>query len=68
MSQSEREKILSSLRGQTCRIPNLYGMFEGWPHDKNPHYDTLLPLFEYIADQSVFQSHSPITRETQRSR
>jgi len=39
--QAERTRLLSALRGQTIRIPDLAVLFNGWPTKTNPELDRL---------------------------
>lgn len=39
--QTQREKLLASLRGQTVRIPHLAPLFKHWPTKTNPEVDRM---------------------------
>jgi hypothetical protein len=39
--QTQRERLLASLRGQTVRIPDLTPLFELWPTKTNPEMDRM---------------------------
>jgi len=39
--QTERTRLLTALRGQTIRIPDLAVLFNGWPTKTNPKLDRL---------------------------
>jgi hypothetical protein len=40
-----RDEILSSLKGTTVTIPNLYSIFTGWKDAEiNPCYEGLVPV------------------------
>lgn len=38
---STREELLSVLRGQSLRVPDLALMHAGWPKDMNPHVEAI---------------------------
>ncbi|KAF4456146.1 Epi-isozizaene synthase [Fusarium austroafricanum] len=49
-----RDELLSILRGQTVRVPDLAPMFAGWPYDKSPHLDTVdVKIFMMIQTHAV---------------
>lgn len=39
--QAQREKLLTSLRGQTIRIPDLAPLFQHWPSNTSPHIERM---------------------------
>ena len=53
MSLTEREQILKHLQGQTVRIPDLYGLFDGWPRKINPHREEVTEVV-----RTVLETHS----------
>jgi hypothetical protein len=39
--QQQRNRLLSSLRGQTIRVPDLTPLFKRWPTKTNPELDRM---------------------------
>ncbi|KAK1541811.1 hypothetical protein CPAR01_05198 [Colletotrichum paranaense] len=58
------QAIVKSLKGKTLHVPNLYGIFKGWPVKKtNPHYKRIIPIVEEAFDRLI---KSPLLREKYR--
>jgi hypothetical protein len=36
-----RDELLSALRGQSLRVPDLAPLLAGWPNDVSPHLDII---------------------------
>ncbi|KAF2824416.1 hypothetical protein CC86DRAFT_408494 [Ophiobolus disseminans] len=53
--QAERNALLSSLRGQTIRIPDLVPLFKHWPTKTNSGLDRILHELQ-ITDVGIFSS------------
>ena len=53
MATPTRDELLSSLHGQTVRIPNLHDLYTGWPSVVNPEKDAVNSVVH-----SVLETHS----------
>lgn len=53
-SRLNQAAIVSALRGQTLRIPNLFNIFRSWPHPKgrvNRHHELVKPIVDQAVDR-----------------
>lgn len=50
MAEARREEILSALRGQTVRIPDLTALYAHWPHHVNPEQQSVTSVVEYVLE------------------
>ncbi|KAL0766262.1 hypothetical protein CaCOL14_011460 [Colletotrichum acutatum] len=56
--------IVETLKGKTLHVPNLYGIFKGWPVKKtNLHYKRIIPIVEEAFDRLI---KPPLLREKYR--
>jgi hypothetical protein len=51
MSTSERDNILTQLRGQKVRIPDLHPIFSAWPEDVNKHVLNIVPAINKVIER-----------------
>lgn len=58
---STREELLSVLRGQSLRVPDLTRMHAGWPKDTNPHVEAIdVKILQLIETSENSSREKPI--------
>jgi len=49
--------ITDQLKGQTLRLPNLFGFYSQWPNQISPHYEQLRQTIEVKIDEWIPDEH-----------
>lgn len=49
--------ITDQLKGQTLRLPNLFGFYSQWPNQISPHYEQLRQTIEAKIDEWIPDEH-----------
>lgn len=49
--------ITDQLKGQTLRLPNLFGFYSQWPNQTSPHYEELRQTIESKIDEWISDEH-----------
>jgi len=47
------DTVSQKLRGQTLRLPNLFGFYSQWPNEISPHYGQLKKTIESKIDEWI---------------
>ena len=51
--ESASLRLLTSIKGQTIKVPNLNSILAGWPAEINPNYERMLPVVNRKLERSV---------------